>query len=95
MIVQVVTLQVQPDKLDVFMAEITANASASREEPGVVQFDILQQTDESFRFMLYEVYKEETDLEAHRQTPHFKHWVEFGVPLLAGERVRTIYSLLK
>jgi (4S)-4-hydroxy-5-phosphonooxypentane-2,3-dione isomerase len=95
MIAQVVTLQIQPDKLDIFLAEIMSNVRASREEPGVAQFELLQQADDAFRFMLYEVYLDENALEAHRQTTHFKHWVEFGVPLLAGERKRTIYKLVE
>ncbi len=91
MLVQVVHLEVKPDKLEAFLAEATANLRASRLEPGVKQFDLLQQADSPTKFMLYEVYENETALEAHRLTPHFKHWVEHGVPLLAGDRLRTIY----
>jgi autoinducer 2-degrading protein len=94
MLVQVVYLEVSPDKMDAFLAEATANVHASRQEPGVERFDLLQQADSSHKFMLYEVYTGPEALEAHRGTPHFKHWVEFGVPLLVGERVRVMYTLV-
>lgn len=94
MYVQVVYLEVKPELLATFLAEATANAAESRKEPGVERFDLLQQADNPQRFMLYEVYQAESDLEAHRQTPHFKRWLEKGLPTLSGERVRIIYNLV-
>lgn len=91
MLIQVVYLEVQTDKLEAFLAEARANVQASRAEAGVTQFDLLQQSDSPHRFMLYEVYRDEAALEAHRQTPHFQRWVERGLPLLTGERVRVLY----
>jgi autoinducer 2-degrading protein len=91
MLIQVVYLEVQPEKLEAFLAEARANVQASRAEAGVIQFDLLQQNDAPTRFMLYEVYRDEAALETHRHTPHFQRWVERGVPLLTGERVRVLY----
>ena len=91
MLIQVVYLEVQPEKLEAFLAEARANAQASRAETGVIQFDLLQQSDSPLRFMLYEAYRDESALEAHRHTPHFQRWVEKGIPLLTGERVRVLY----
>lgn len=91
MYVQVVYLEVRPELLETFLAEATANVLESRKEPGVERFDLLQQAEHPHRFMLYEVYHTEADLQAHRQTPHFQRWLEKGVPTLAGERVRVIY----
>jgi len=95
MIVQVVYLEVQTDKMESFLAEVLTNAQASRGEAGVIQFDVIQQIDDPSRFMLYEVYQDEAALEAHRHTPHFKRWVERGVPLLRGERVRVMYRAVE
>ncbi|MEW5827396.1 MAG: antibiotic biosynthesis monooxygenase [Chloroflexota bacterium] len=91
MLIQIVYLEVKPEKMDTFIAEAAANARASLSEPGVVRFDFLQQTDAPTKFMLYEVYRSAEALEAHRHTGHFKRWVEKGVPTLAGERVRVMY----
>ena len=92
MFIQVVYLEVQPEKLDTFLAEAAANARTSLTEPGVVRFDFLQQADAPTKYMLYEVYRSPNDLEAHKQTDHFKRWVEKGVPTLIGDRVRVIYN---
>jgi autoinducer 2-degrading protein len=94
MLVQVVHLEVQPQHLQPFLREVTANVRASRQEPGVLQFDLLQLTAEPQKFMLYEVYCSPEDLEAHRLTPHFQRWVEVGVPLLHGDRQRAIYQII-
>ncbi|RJP46296.1 MAG: antibiotic biosynthesis monooxygenase [Anaerolineaceae bacterium] len=91
MLIQVVYLEIQPEKIEAFLTEALANAQASRGEAGVLQFDVLQQNDDPTRFMLYEVYRDEAALEAHRQTLHFQRWAERGVPLLTGERVRVLY----
>lgn len=93
-IAQIVHLEVRPEKLEEFLAEAAANVRASRQEPGVIQFDLLQQAEAPARFMLYEVYTDPAALEAHRQTPHFSRWLERGVPLLAGERVRVLYQVM-
>ena len=90
--IQVVYLEVQPEKVDAFLAEATANARASRQEAGVVQFDLLRRADSPNKFMLYEVYRSPEALEAHRATPHFQRWLQVGVPLLTGERVRVLYE---
>ena len=92
MIVQIVYLEVQPDLLAPFLLEAAANAQASRQEPGVVQFDVLQQVDSPLKFMLYEVYRCDEDIKAHRLTPHYKRWSETGVPMLKGERTRVMYQ---
>ncbi len=94
MLVQVVHLEVQPQHLQPFLLEVTANLRASRLEPGVIQFDLLQLAAEPHKFMLYEVYRTPADLEAHRHTTHFQRWVEVGVPLLQGDRQRAIYQII-
>lgn len=91
-LVQIVHLEVRSDRLEEFLAEVRLNVQASRAEPGVEQFDLLQQTESPQRFLLYEAYRDMPALEAHRGAPHFQRWVEKGVPLLVGNRVRVLYS---
>ncbi|HEY3311391.1 MAG TPA: putative quinol monooxygenase [Anaerolineales bacterium] len=92
MLVQVVYLQVQPALLDAFILEAAGNCAASAQEPGVLQFDLLQQTDDPLKFILYEVYDSTQALENHRLTAHYKRWAEVGVPMLSAERVRVLYN---
>ncbi|GAB4545519.1 MAG: hypothetical protein Fur002_19750 [Anaerolineales bacterium] len=94
MIIQVVYLEAREDDLEKFIREASLNAAESKKETGVVQFDLLQQEDAPTRFMLYEIYQDEAALQAHRETAHFKRWVEVGVPLLAKPRERNMYALI-
>lgn len=83
-LVLVVNIKVKPENIDKFMAELLANARAARAEPGCKQFDVLVDKDDPTTLMLYEIYKDEAAFETHQQTPHFKHYIEHGVPLLAS-----------
>lgn len=91
MFVLVVYLEVQPENLEAFKAEAAINARDSKAEPNCLRFDFLQQRDVPTKFMLYEVYRSEEAFKAHQETEHFKRWVEKGVPLLIGDRVRVVY----
>ena len=92
MYIQIISMEVQAGKGEALLAEARANARASRQEAGVIQFDVLQQIDDRNKFVLYEVYRSAEDAETHRQTSHFKRWLEAGVPLLKGERTRQSYQ---
>ena len=92
MITQIVYLTADENHLEAFLAEIQANARESLKETGILQFDVLRETGNSLRFVLYEVYVDLEALESHRLTQHFKRWQEFGVPLLNGPRERVLYD---
>ena len=40
-------------------------------EPGCVRFDVHRSRKEPNKFLLYELYKDDAGLDAHRRTPHF------------------------
>ena len=92
MLIQIVHLIVKPENLDTFLIEVCANARESLKEPGVRRFEVLQHSDYPDKFMLYEVYENSEALEAHRKTPQFKRWQDYGVPLLAVPRERVLYK---
>jgi autoinducer 2-degrading protein len=92
MFVLTVYLEAKPENLEALKTEASINARATLAEPGALRFDFLQQVDEPTKFMLYEVYRSEEAFQVHQQTDHFKRWVERGVPLLVGERVRVKYQ---
>ena len=95
MVAVVVYLHVKPDSLDQFVAETKANARNSRQEPGVVRFDVIQQVDDPSRFALYEVYRDEQAIEAHRATAHYAKWRDAVPAFLVTERTRTIYRTIE
>ena len=90
-LVLAVSLKIKPDCVDKFMAECLKNGKAAREtEPGCKQFDIVVDTNDPTRAMLYEIYADEAAFEAHQQTPHFKHYLANALQYLES-RERTFY----
>ena len=86
-----VFLHVKEEHLDAFKAATAENARNSIQEPGITRFDVIQQADDPTRFVLVEVYRQESDTALHRQTQHFKHWLEMAAPMLVSERERILY----
>ena len=58
----------------------------SRKEPGVVMFQVHRHKTEPRRFFIYEQYKDDAALEAHRSTPHFLQYAKKELPRV-GDRV--------
>lgn len=75
MLVLQVAFKIKAERVDDFLKEIAANAaSAVRDEPGCMRFDVLQDSEDPSRIYLYEVYKDDAALDAHRQAPHYLRW---------------------
>ena len=84
MLVLLVTVRVKPEHLAQFLPAARHNAErAVADEPGCLRFDIIQDRDDRHLFRFYEVYKDEAALAAHRQTPHFKKYIESSAPWMA------------
>jgi len=69
-----VFFNVKPDKIEKFKEISTKNAKNSINEPGVIAFEVLQQQDDSSKFVFNEVYKTPEDQVKHRETNHFRKW---------------------
>ena len=83
--VLIVDMQVKPESVNSFLPLILANANASvHNEPGCLQFDVTQSTEDPTRFALYEVYTDAAAFEAHGQQPHTKAFFEKAKDMLAG-----------
>jgi quinol monooxygenase YgiN len=59
---------------------------AAVKEPGVIQFEVERSNDNPNAFALWEVYRDQAAVEAHRATEHFKRLVLDGVRPLAQQR---------
>jgi (4S)-4-hydroxy-5-phosphonooxypentane-2,3-dione isomerase len=44
-------------------------------EPGCVRFDVHQSRKDPRRFLLYELYRDDPALDAHRRTPHYLEYL--------------------
>lgn len=75
MVALLVTIRIQPPHREAFMEAMLDDARHSvQDEPGCLRFDVLEDPDDPNRIFLYEVYRDEAALEAHRQAPHFLRW---------------------
>jgi quinol monooxygenase YgiN len=82
---------IQPEHVERFKEITIQNAEASRGEAGCVRFDVLQQADDPTRFTFIEMFSSEEDGVIHRETSHFKKWLEEAVPLMVEQRTRVLY----
>lgn len=87
-----VHVHVKPEHVESFKAATTANAEASRREPGISRFDVLQQADDPTRFVLVEVYRDTAATLAHKETAHYATWRDTVAPMMATPRHSVKYS---
>lgn len=86
-----VDVAVAPDRVNAFLAATDENARASRDEPGVVRFDVLRDRDDPARVVLVEVYRDEAAAAAHKDTAHYQTWRDAVAPMMARPRTSTRY----
>jgi (4S)-4-hydroxy-5-phosphonooxypentane-2,3-dione isomerase len=92
MLVLQVLVRVKADYLDAFREATISNARESRKEPGVARFDVLQLEDDPPRFQLFEVYRSREANAAHKETPHYRRWVQTVEPMMAEPRTRSWWT---
>jgi (4S)-4-hydroxy-5-phosphonooxypentane-2,3-dione isomerase len=67
----------------------------SRKEPGCVMYQVHRHRTERRRFFIYEQYKDEAALEAHRTAPHFLQYVKKELPKVADRMDGHLYDSLE
>jgi quinol monooxygenase YgiN len=61
--------------------------TATRLEPGCVAYVVQRSREDRRHYLVYEQYKDEAALEAHRNSPHFKQYATNGLyPLVETRR---------
>ena len=95
MIALLVTIRIQPPHREAFMEAMLDDASHSvQDEPGCLRFDVLEDPDDPNRIFLYEVYRDEDALEAHRRAPHFLRWKHATRNWFDGEPVVELAAMV-
>ncbi len=74
MIVTLVHVWVKPEMIKDFVTATTKNHQESVKESGNLRFDLLQDANESAKFVIYEAYESEEAILAHKKTDHYKVW---------------------
>lgn len=86
MYVVIVEVHVLAEKVAQFLRLTRENHEGTRAEPGNRRFDVLEQNDDPTRFVLYEVYEDETAFAAHQKTAHYLAWRDAVAELMAEPR---------
>jgi (4S)-4-hydroxy-5-phosphonooxypentane-2,3-dione isomerase len=95
MIVTCVYIHVKPEVVDPFVTLTKANHQESIKEPGNLRFDLIQQSDDPCRFMLYEAYEYEEDAANHKTTPHYLKWRDAVQDFMAEPRQGVRYNIIE
>lgn len=81
----------EPGNGDAVVAALREMAEAvARDEPACLTYHAARSTDDPDVFVLYEEYRDEAALLAHRETPHFKALIEGTIVPLLASREREI-----
>ena len=86
-----VDIAVVPEHREAFLAATEANAAASRQEPGILRFDVLTDRADAGHVVLVEIYRDEAAAAAHKETAHYATWRDTVAPMMARPRVGTRY----
>jgi quinol monooxygenase YgiN len=81
-----VHVKVKPEFVEAFKQATIENASNSVKEPGIVRFDVIQQTDNPTKFILVEIYRTADAPGAHKETLHYKRWRDAVMQMMAEPR---------
>ena len=95
MIVLIARYTVRPGHVDEVLDALRAMGERVRaDEPGCALYQVCQSQEQPSELLLYEQYRDEEAVRAHRTTPHFLEFIEGRVvPLLEG-RGRELYNLV-
>ena len=89
----IVEFIIRPAHVQAFAVAMTENARLSREiEPGCRQFDICRDPMREGLFFLYELYDDESAVQAHLQSAHFR---TFNEATAAWVEHKTVWRYLR
>ncbi len=86
MLVVHVHVHVKQDCVEAFRRATIENARNSILEAGIVRFDVIQQNDDTTRFVLVEVYRTADDPARHKTTAHYAAWRDAVADMMAEPR---------
>jgi quinol monooxygenase YgiN len=87
-----VHVHVKPESVADFRQATVENARSSAQEPGIARFDVVQQQDDTTRFILIEIYRTPEASAAHKETAHYAKWRDTVAPMMAEPRQSVMYN---
>ena len=94
MVVLAVTWIAKPGHEDAVAAIFGKLQTASRQEPGCLMYIVHRHRTDSARFFIYEQYRDDAALEAHRKSPHFQEYAITALKDIGERREGELYSPL-
>jgi autoinducer 2-degrading protein len=95
MLIQSIHYTFAPEDSDRVAGILKELRDLSRQEPGIVQFEVGRGKDKPNVFVLWEVYRDEAALTAHYNSEHFQRLGINGVRVLAKERLGEVALALE
>jgi len=87
-------LTTKPGKEAQFQEQMTAQAKRClANEPGCLQFDVVQDPKEPTRFVMLEVYRDDAAIKAHQDSQHFKDFRPVVGDLIADRKVEIFHMV--
>jgi quinol monooxygenase YgiN len=94
MIVLAVTWVASPEHEDEVVEIFRKVQAASRQEPGCAMYVVHRHKTDPRRFFIYEQYRDDAALEAHRNSPHFQEYVVKKLREIGERKEGELYSPL-
>jgi len=94
MVILAVTWMAKPGHEDAVVQLFRTLQVASRQEPGCLMYMVHRHKTDPQRFFIYEQYRDDAALEAHRQSPHFQEYAVRQLRQIADRKEGELYSPL-
>jgi len=94
MIVLAVTWMAKTGRETEVAGVLTKLTDESRKEPGCLMYQAHRHKTEPRRFFIYEQYKDDAAMEAHRAAPHFLQYAKKELPKIADRVEGHLYGPL-
>jgi quinol monooxygenase YgiN len=94
MITIVARYQASPGRGDAVAHALAEHVPTTLREEGCLEFTALRSEEDPDSFVLYERYVDEKALTAHRQSTHFRRYVENTIIPLLAEREWSRYDMI-
>ena len=94
MVVLAVTWMANPGHEDEVARIFGKLQTASRQEPGCLMYIVHRHRTDATRFFIYEQYRDETALEAHRESAHFQQYAIAALQDIGERKEGELYSPL-
>lgn len=66
-----------------------------RHEDGCLSYEVSRSTDDPVVYLLYERYRDQAAIDAHRETPHYQELIQRTIAPRLRERIVEIYEPLE